>query len=105
MLRGYSISKSLLIDLPQLPEPLLTFDLYNDFITVGKKIQHLTERRQTEDHDEMVEAIIQSLKELLDKLPPYRYYTLQHMMIHLHRYTADTAFAQMYLFTLDDLCF
>ncbi|XP_046894302.1 GEM-interacting protein isoform X1 [Hypomesus transpacificus] len=69
----------------ELPEPLLTFDLYNDFITVGKKIQHLTERPHTEDNDGIVEAIIQSLKELLDRLPPYRYYTLQHMMIHLHR--------------------
>ncbi|XP_031689697.1 GEM-interacting protein-like isoform X2 [Oncorhynchus kisutch] len=69
----------------ELPEPLLTFDLYNDFIWVGKEIQRLSEREATAETPEIVEDLTYSLRDLLGRLPPYRYYTLQHMMCHLHR--------------------
>ncbi|XP_026207638.1 GEM-interacting protein isoform X2 [Anabas testudineus] len=68
----------------ELPEPLLTFDLYTDFIAIGKMIQHLSEREPTPDTNNVMD-IIQNLKKLLQKLPPCCYSTLQHMMSHLHK--------------------
>ncbi|XP_041634358.1 GEM-interacting protein isoform X2 [Cheilinus undulatus] len=68
----------------ELPEPLLTFDLYNDFITVGKNIQHLSEKEPTPDTNEIME-IINNLQKLLQRLPFYCYSTLQHLMSHLQR--------------------
>lgn len=72
------------IFLAQLPEPLLTFDLYNDFTAVGKAIQHLSEKEPTAETPGIVKDIIHHLRELLEKLPPHYYSTLQHMMYHLH---------------------
>ncbi|XP_078140944.1 GEM-interacting protein isoform X1 [Centroberyx gerrardi] len=68
----------------ELPEPLLTFDLYNDFIAMGKVIQRQSEREPTEETTVMMKDVIHNLRELLEKLPPYSYSTLQHMMQHLH---------------------
>ena len=76
--------------LTQLPEPLLTFDLYNDFIGVGKEIQHLSEREAAAETPGIVNDLTYNLRDLLERLPPYRYYTLQHMMRHLHRYYTTT---------------
>lgn len=70
--------------LSQLPEPLLTFDLYNCFIAMGKSIQLLSEREQTPDTNETMD-IIHSLQELLQKLPLYCYSTLQHLVSHLQK--------------------
>eukprot|EP00063_Salmo_salar_P073327 XP_014048162.1 PREDICTED: GEM-interacting protein-like isoform X1 [Salmo salar] len=69
----------------ELPEPLLTFDLYNDFIGVGKEIQRLSEREAAAETPGIVNDLTYNLRDLLERLPPYRYYTLQHMMRHLHR--------------------
>ncbi|XP_056263316.1 GEM-interacting protein isoform X2 [Pseudoliparis swirei] len=66
----------------ELPEPLLTFDLYNNLITVGKTIQHLNEKEP--DTNETM-AVMLSLQKLLQKLPPYCYSTLQHMVSHLQK--------------------
>ncbi|XP_058510273.1 GEM-interacting protein isoform X2 [Solea solea] len=68
----------------ELPEPILTFDLYNDFIAVGKTIQLLSEREQTPDTNEITN-IIHNIQKLLQKLPPYCYSILQHMMSHLQK--------------------
>ncbi|KAM8844524.1 GEM-interacting protein isoform 2-T2 [Spinachia spinachia] len=68
----------------ELPEPLLTFDLYNDFITVGKTIQHMNESEPTPDTNETMDIMV-GLQRLLQKLPPHCYSTLQHMMSHLQR--------------------
>uniref|UniRef100_A0A671XWW9 GEM interacting protein n=1 Tax=Sparus aurata TaxID=8175 RepID=A0A671XWW9_SPAAU len=68
----------------ELPEPLLTFDLYNSFIGVGKSIQHLSERELTPDTNEIMD-IIDSLQKLLQKLPLYCYSTLQHLISHLQK--------------------
>lgn len=70
--------------LSQLPEPLLTFDLYNCFIAMGKSIQLLSEREQTPDTNEIMD-IIHNLQELLQKLPLYCYSTLQHLVSHLQK--------------------
>ncbi|KAM6913676.1 GEM-interacting protein isoform 2-T2 [Lycodopsis pacificus] len=66
----------------ELPEPLLTFDLYNQFITMGKTIQHLNEREPTPDTNDTMDITL-SLQKLLQKLPPYCFSTLRHMMSHL----------------------
>nr|XP_040045780.1 GEM-interacting protein [Gasterosteus aculeatus aculeatus] len=68
----------------ELPEPLLTFDLYNDFITVGKNIQHTNESEPTPDTNETMDIVV-GLQKLLQRLPPHCYSTLQHMMSHLQR--------------------
>ncbi|XP_059203662.1 GEM-interacting protein [Centropristis striata] len=68
----------------ELPEPLLTFDLYNNFITVGKTIQSLNEREPTPDTNDTMD-IINNLQKLLQKLPSYCYITLRYMMSHLQR--------------------
>ncbi|KAG7460288.1 hypothetical protein MATL_G00219790 [Megalops atlanticus] len=69
----------------ELPEPLLTFDLYHEFIALGKVIQRLSERELGAEAVRMVENIVISLRELLRKLPPQNYSTLHHIMAHLHR--------------------
>ncbi|KAJ8345324.1 hypothetical protein SKAU_G00295170 [Synaphobranchus kaupii] len=69
----------------ELPEPLLTFDLYHDFITVGKNILRLTEKEPSAQTPGIVEDITLSLRELLRRLPPYNYSTLHHMITHLYR--------------------
>ncbi|XP_018560104.2 LOW QUALITY PROTEIN: GEM-interacting protein [Lates calcarifer] len=68
----------------ELPEPLLTFDLYNDFIAVGKTIQQLSEREATPDTNDIMD-IIHDIQKLLQKLPSYCYSTLQHLMSHLQK--------------------
>lgn len=72
------------LSLSQLPEPLLTFDLYNGFVTVGKNIQHRNEREPHLDTNEVME-IIHNLQDLLQKLPSYCYSTLQHLIAHLQK--------------------
>ncbi|KAJ4921495.1 hypothetical protein JOQ06_014310 [Pogonophryne albipinna] len=68
----------------ELPDPLLTFDLYHNFITMGRTIQHLSERELAPDTNETMD-IIYNLQKLLQKLHPYCYTTLQHLMSHLQR--------------------
>ncbi|XP_050962273.1 GEM-interacting protein isoform X1 [Labeo rohita] len=69
----------------ELPEPLLTFDLYNDFINVGKEIQRLSEKDHAAETAGIVESIVVKLKELTGRLPLCNYNTVQHMMAHLNR--------------------
>uniref|UniRef100_A0A672IAG8 GEM interacting protein n=1 Tax=Salarias fasciatus TaxID=181472 RepID=A0A672IAG8_SALFA len=68
----------------ELPEPLLTFELYNDFIAVGKVIQLLSERDSSANTTETVD-IICGLQKLLEKLPSYCYSTLQLLICHLQK--------------------
>ncbi|KAM9780523.1 GEM-interacting protein [Neosynchiropus ocellatus] len=70
----------------ELPEPLLTYDLYNDLIAVGKSIQHQTEKDP--DTNETTE-VVQKLQKLLRRLPPYSYSTLRHMIFHLQKVSAN----------------
>ncbi|XP_073713066.1 GEM-interacting protein isoform X2 [Misgurnus anguillicaudatus] len=69
----------------ELPEPLLTFDLYNDFISVGKEIQRLSEKDNAAETVGIVDSILLKLKELTGRLPLCNYITVQHMMAHLNR--------------------
>uniref|UniRef100_A0A3P9LMA8 GEM interacting protein n=1 Tax=Oryzias latipes TaxID=8090 RepID=A0A3P9LMA8_ORYLA len=68
----------------ELPEPLLTFDLYNDFVAVGKAIQHLFEKETSPGSNEIMD-IVQDLQKLLKRLPTHSYSTLQHIISHLQR--------------------
>ncbi|XP_004559627.2 GEM-interacting protein isoform X2 [Maylandia zebra] len=68
----------------ELPEPLLTFDLYNDFVAVGKAIQHLNDGETSPETNEIMD-ITDNLQKLLHRLPPYCYSTLQHLVSHLQR--------------------
>ncbi|KAM7371780.1 hypothetical protein PAMP_008990 [Pampus punctatissimus] len=72
----------------ELPEPLLTFDLYSEFINMGRNIQQLNERELTADTNEIME-IIPMLQSLLQKLPPYCYSTLKYMISHLQKVSGN----------------
>lgn len=63
----------------------MTSDLNDDFIMVGRVIQGLAEKEPTPETSGTIENIVQSLQELLKRLPVYNYSTLHHMIIHLHR--------------------
>ncbi|VDM82667.1 unnamed protein product [Strongylus vulgaris] len=60
--------------LRKLPEPLMTFEAYNDWIRFGKKCT-----------GEADEADIEELKRLSRRMPSYNYETLKHLMLHLNR--------------------
>ncbi|KTG46005.1 hypothetical protein cypCar_00013712, partial [Cyprinus carpio] len=53
----------------QLPEPLLTFDLYNEFINVGKEIQRLSEKDHAAESAGIAMIIVVRLRELIGRLP------------------------------------
>ncbi|TTL72953.1 GEM-interacting protein [Bagarius yarrelli] len=83
-LSPHDITSTLKLFFKDLPEPLLTFDLYNDFST-GKEIQGLTEREHSDENAQIVETTVSSLKQILVRLPPCNYSTLQYIMAHLYR--------------------
>ncbi|XP_054615712.1 GEM-interacting protein [Dunckerocampus dactyliophorus] len=68
----------------ELPEPLLTFDLYNDFMAAGKSIQHLGDWEPMQDTNEFMD-VTHSLQRLLQRLPSCCYGTLQHVISHLQK--------------------
>ncbi|XP_061907208.1 GEM-interacting protein-like [Entelurus aequoreus] len=68
----------------ELPEPLLTFDLYNDFIAAGKSLQHFGNWESMQDTNEFVD-VTRSLQKLLERLPACCFSTLQHLILHLQR--------------------
>ncbi|MCI4391825.1 hypothetical protein PGIGA_G00138950 [Pangasianodon gigas] len=84
-LSPHDITSVLKLFFKDLPEPLLTFDLYNEFINAGKDIQKLTERDHSAESAQIVENIVSNLKQILARLPPCNYSTLQYMMAHLYR--------------------
>ncbi|XP_028310699.1 GEM-interacting protein isoform X2 [Gouania willdenowi] len=73
----------------ELPEPLLTFELYNDFIRVGQNINRLSEQEMQLDTTEIL-GVIQNLQNILEKLPSYCYTTLQHIMCHLQKVSENS---------------
>ncbi|MCJ8746059.1 hypothetical protein PDJAM_G00137540 [Pangasius djambal] len=84
-LSPHDITSVLKLFFKDLPEPLLTFDLYNEFINAGKDIQRLTERDHSAESAQIVENIVSNLKQILARLPPCNYSALQYMMAHLYR--------------------
>lgn len=66
----------------ELPEPLLTFSLYNDFLQVAKCFHADDNSNSVVDKEE---AAVQELTELVRKLPRNHYRTLGFLIHHLNR--------------------
>ncbi|XP_065069336.1 rho GTPase-activating protein 45-like [Rhopilema esculentum] len=96
------ITSVLKLYLRELPEPLMTFDLYNDFIQIAKDSSGLkftrkenSEVEYDEDNDVKCENIIRRLHECVLKLPHANYFTLVRLMKHLKRVANNDTFNQM----------
>ncbi|NXS31861.1 RHG29 protein, partial [Pomatostomus ruficeps] len=96
-LYAHDISNVLKLYLRQLPEPLILFRLYNEFIGLAKESQNTNEEldaKQASPKAKMRQSlcielnrIIIKIKDLLKQLPVPNYNTLQYLIGHLHRVT------------------
>ncbi|XP_066995467.1 rho GTPase-activating protein 45 isoform X2 [Anabrus simplex] len=75
------IANVLKLYLRQLPEPLLTFQLYPDFIRIAKDCPSNTPGEVT--------TAVEELKQLVMKLPHHHFLTLARLMLHLQRVASD----------------
>ncbi|NWJ07430.1 RHG29 protein, partial [Crypturellus undulatus] len=99
-LYAHDISNVLKLYLRQLPEPLILFRLYNEFIGLAKESQNINEEldakqvspRSKKRHSICIELnrIIIKIKDLLKQLPVPNYNTLQYLIGHLHRVTEQS---------------
>lgn len=82
---------------PQLPEPLILFRYYNDFIGLAKEsqsiiVEELEALRLSSTPVTPAQVSVElnrvlfKIKDLLKQLPPAHYKTLQFLIEHLHRY-------------------
>uniref|UniRef100_UPI00398F16BF GEM-interacting protein isoform X2 n=1 Tax=Pristiophorus japonicus TaxID=55135 RepID=UPI00398F16BF len=75
----------------QLPEPIVLFSLYNDFMNFAKELQQACEEQKDNQARGMpaatdkVAELVQQAKILLQNLPASNYNTLEHIIGHLHR--------------------
>ncbi|XP_042903775.1 rho GTPase-activating protein 45 isoform X2 [Parasteatoda tepidariorum] len=76
------VSNVLKLYLRQLPEPLLTYRLYPDFIKIAKDYPSQKNEEQSSSH-----GAVEELKKLVLHLPPIHFATLACLMHHLHRVT------------------
>ncbi|KAM4543688.1 rho GTPase-activating protein 29 isoform 1-T1 [Fundulus diaphanus] len=94
----HDISNVLKLYLRQLPEPLILFRYYNDFIGLAKEsqsiiVEELEARRLSPGAVTAAEVSVElnrvlfKIKDLLRQLPPAHYKTLQFLIEHLHRVT------------------
>ncbi|XP_062834031.1 rho GTPase-activating protein 29 isoform X2 [Anolis carolinensis] len=96
-LYAHDISNVLKLYLRQLPEPLILFRLYNEFIGLAKESQSINEEldmKQTSPRAKKRQSvcielnrIILKIRDLLKLLPAPNYNTLQFLLGHLHRVT------------------
>ncbi|NXL26843.1 RHG29 protein, partial [Glaucidium brasilianum] len=99
-LYAHDISNVLKLYLRQLPEPLILFRLYNEFIGLAKESQNVNEEldaKQTCPKSKKRQSIcielnriIIKIKDLLKQLPVPNYNTLQYLIGHLHRVTEQS---------------
>ncbi|XP_068566173.1 rho GTPase-activating protein 29 isoform X2 [Cebidichthys violaceus] len=97
----HDISNVLKLYLRQLPEPLILFRYYNDFIGLAKESQSViveelealrlspipvTPAQVSVD----LNRVLFKIKDLLRQLPPVHYKTLQFLIEHLHRVTEQS---------------
>ncbi|XP_058864114.1 GEM-interacting protein-like isoform X2 [Acipenser ruthenus] len=68
--------------LKELPEPVVVFDLYDEFMALGKDIQRVSDGH---DSPEAAGILDLSARDLLGKLPASNYNTLRHIIAHLYR--------------------
>ncbi|KAG9351083.1 hypothetical protein JZ751_024973 [Albula glossodonta] len=85
----HDISNVLKLYLRQLPEPLILFRYYNDFIGLAKECQNIIVDQAEEQVQISIELnrVIFKIKDLLRQLPSAHYKTLQFLIGHLHRVT------------------
>lgn len=79
----------------QLPEPLILYCYYNDFIGLAKECQRvLVEETDPAKRAQMLEnpslsiqlnRVVFKIRDLLRLLPPAHYRTLRFLIAHLHR--------------------
>ncbi|XP_015790972.1 rho GTPase-activating protein 29-like [Tetranychus urticae] len=74
------IANVLKLYLRQLPEPLMTFKAYSEFIRIAKQYPS---RTRPEEDPRLVERIISCLREATSKLPSIHYQTLSYLCHHL----------------------
>ncbi|XP_063154364.1 rho GTPase-activating protein 29 isoform X2 [Candoia aspera] len=92
---AHDISNVLKLYLRQLPEPLILFRLYNEFIGLAKESQNINEEldmkqmspKSKKGQSVCIELnrIILKIKDLLKLLPAANYNTLQFLLGHLYR--------------------
>uniref|UniRef100_A0A8C1YED5 Rho GTPase-activating protein 29 n=1 Tax=Cyprinus carpio TaxID=7962 RepID=A0A8C1YED5_CYPCA len=93
----HDISNVLKLYLRQLPEPLILFRFYNDFIGLAKESQSIivdeveaSRGNPTPDSSQIsveLKRVLFKIKDLLRQLPSAHYKTLQFLIQHLHRVT------------------
>nr|XP_019943311.1 PREDICTED: rho GTPase-activating protein 29-like isoform X1 [Paralichthys olivaceus] len=94
----HDISNVLKLYLRQLPEPLILFRFYNDFIGLAKEsqsiiVEELEALRLSPTPVTLAQVSVElnrvlfKIKDLLKQLPPTHYKTLQFLIEHLHRVT------------------
>ncbi|XP_073686931.1 rho GTPase-activating protein 29 [Garra rufa] len=91
----HDISNVLKLYLRQLPEPLILFRYYNDFIGLAKESQSIivdeveaSRGSPASDSPQIsveLNRVLFKIKDLLRQLPPAHYKTLQFLIQHLHR--------------------
>ncbi|XP_034023139.1 LOW QUALITY PROTEIN: rho GTPase-activating protein 29, partial [Thalassophryne amazonica] len=92
----HDISNVLKLYLRQLPEPIILFRYYNDFIGLAKECQSIIAEELEAVRVGSTQAtpaqlsvdlsrVLFKIKDLLRQLPPTHYKTLQFLMEHLHR--------------------
>ncbi|KFW12576.1 Rho GTPase-activating protein 29, partial [Fulmarus glacialis] len=99
-LYAHDISNVLKLYLRQLPEPLILFRLYNEFIGLAKESQNVNEELDAKQASPKskkrqsicieLKRIIIKIKDLLKQLPVPNYNTLQYLIGHLHRVTEQS---------------
>lgn len=94
----HDISNVLKLYLRQLPEPLILFRFYNDFIGLAKESQNIIVDEVEASRvspasltppqvSVELNRVLFKIKDLLRQLPPAHYKTLQFLIQHLHRVT------------------
>ncbi|KAL2085570.1 hypothetical protein ACEWY4_018890 [Coilia grayii] len=93
----HDISNVLKLYLRQLPEPLILFRYYNDFIGLAKESQSIIVEEveasrgslasETRQVSVELNRVLFKIRDLLRQLPPTHYKTLQFLVEHLHRVT------------------
>ncbi|XP_010580963.1 PREDICTED: rho GTPase-activating protein 29 isoform X2 [Haliaeetus leucocephalus] len=99
-LYAHDISNVLKLYLRQLPEPLILFRLYNEFIGLAKESQTVNEELDAKQASPKsktrqsicieLNRIVIKIKDLLKQLPVPNYNTLQYLIGHLHRVTEQS---------------
>ncbi|XP_067846055.1 rho GTPase-activating protein 29 isoform X2 [Heptranchias perlo] len=94
-LYAHDISNVLKLYLRQLPEPLISFRLYNEFIGLAKESHNVSDEDDGKPniltaHKKWstnigIKRILFKVKDLLRQLPQTNYNTLQYLINHLHR--------------------